>query len=130
MDVEWVPVNYRQWLHCASRQWVDGATVKTCNFDKQIIGGSVMFSQRRNMATVSFANRVYVLGGRMRGHSEMKRRQCNKGIQGKSCTKDEDCITPPCKWSRSKIRISNLLGCAAAAALDTILFNVPSRNVL
>lgn len=91
LDREWVPVNYRQWLHCASRPWVDGVEVKTCNFDKQVIGGSVTFSQRRNMATVSFANRVYVLGGRVRGHSQMQRRQCNKGRIFGTCETDADC---------------------------------------
>ena len=77
-EVEWHPVSVYEWLACESRRWVDGVTKQSCNKDAALVGSSVSFSQRRNMASLSFANRAYVLGGRSRAHEDLVRRACNK----------------------------------------------------
>jgi hypothetical protein len=73
-------VTYEEWIKCAAQKWT---WKKDCDPQTDIYPGR-MFSARRNFATISYADKVYLLGGRAREHRDLPDDEAIGGILGKT----------------------------------------------
>lgn len=78
-------VAYSYWIECASSKWITSRTVIGCDDKTQAPGGYLadnMFSPRRNFATMTFKNEIYVLGGRAREIERIPEEETRGGLIG------------------------------------------------